>query len=456
MESVLFLSHPIFRSCSGRVLCGRWWEEVPVDVGRRTTGVGLTSPLVTSTPTRGEGSTLLRVVRGLRTKGRGVFTTGEVSLTTTGTSKLPPTIVGQLTFSRKGLTSDVDNVQRLVSLPSPMKGIALTHRLSRKLHLCHIAYPVNIVTVVFRTHPSTVVRVSSLTIGDKGYTVLGNKGRAGRAGHILFSVLRRTSASTGLPSRTLFRTRRRDRVSRLLAYHRSMSLVVPQNSGTFIRRVVDHAGVPIVKRTSNVYRVCISGSCSVTGTVPVIVSTGARCATTYGTTRALLIRQSVTGSFLPMLRGTAKRGCVHLHNAGRTKRVVPLSVVRSSSFHRRCLSLILTIGVISNIRRTVSRVGECNSRRASTVVARGVGATTQFVRLISSTNICRGTSAHFTSKFQCNFNTRINVSANGLRTENPIKLRKLLSCGCGLFNGNRVIRSCTYRGGSFRFGRLWL
>lgn len=96
------------------------------------------------------------------------------------------------------------------------------------------------------------------------------------------------------------------------------------------------------------------------------------------------------------------------------------------------------MGVMSDLSRTVTRVGGCGASRSRTVVAGGCSITREFLGRVSSTYICIGTSAHFSSKGRFNLNTRVKVDARGLRTENPVKLRTLADCGCVVCKGNRI------------------
>lgn len=96
------------------------------------------------------------------------------------------------------------------------------------------------------------------------------------------------------------------------------------------------------------------------------------------------------------------------------------------------------MGVMSGVSRTVRRVCGCKANRDRYVIARGSRTTGRFVSEISTTTICHGTDAHFASNNRFNFKTRVNVSARGLRTENPLNLPRLASFGCRVFKGNRV------------------
>lgn len=96
------------------------------------------------------------------------------------------------------------------------------------------------------------------------------------------------------------------------------------------------------------------------------------------------------------------------------------------------------MGMISSIRRTVTRVGGCGAGRSRTVVAGSCARTRGFLSRMSTTTICIGTSAEFASKGRFKFNTRVKVDARGLRTENPVKLLTLAAAGCVVCNGKRM------------------
>lgn len=211
----------------------------------------------------------------------------------------------------------------MTGLPSLIKTIRVRHRLSTKLILGHITYPLKILKIVFRSHPSTIVRVSSLTIGSNGKMVLGDNGRTMRSYQTLITTVGSKLTRTNFSPTTIRLLAAHRRARTVLTLSRCLSLVVPHKSGTFIRFIRGGAHVPILNRTSNVYRLCISHRTSVTGTAAVTMSTGTTCPSTYGTVRALLLRQSVTTRTLPILTRKLQRTKMRLQKSRTTHRVLP-------------------------------------------------------------------------------------------------------------------------------------
>lgn len=94
-----------------------------------------------------------------------------------------------------------------------------------------------------------------------------------------------------------------------------LSILVPHNSTHLVGTIIGGTGIPIVRAKTKGYRLCISGSTRFSVTRGVIIGTGYRHPSIYGTTRGLLVRRSITRGFLPHITRTLRRQRIRLHNS---------------------------------------------------------------------------------------------------------------------------------------------
>ncbi len=404
-------------------------------------GTGTTSGGAPLAASRG-GGTLARVTGTLVSGTSSVLTTGGVSVR--GTIKgVDSAVLSHLVLGTSHVDDVTGNVLRIHSLPSGINGVLDARGLRGNLAVGGITIPFNIITVVCRDQPGIASSTTTLDFGDKGIYILENNGRTfGSTGTVIFtlgSTLGRYKVYRSCMG--LVRSAAHRDTGRLVATINCISVLVPHNNGNLVRTYIRGTGIPYVRAKANVYRVFISGATSVGVTLGVVSGTGADHPSMYGTTRILLMSGNVTSRFLPGLCRVFGNE-MRLHNSSTMYSVVPMGGSSSSSFSARFLSCVVTIGVISNMERTVSRVTGRSARRDRDVVAGSGRGTSCFALYISSTTICIGTSAHFASNNRFKLNYRVKVSARGLRTEKPVKLDRVGACGCVVGKGNRIEWRC--------------
>lgn len=404
-------------------------------------GTLTTGSFLTAMAARRGGGTLLTVTTTLHTGDRAVVLRGGGSLRGNGTTNLGSNLLSELVLGRTEVGSVTLTTRGITSLPSPYNELLSRVGEPGNLSVGGVSIPVNIVNVVCRTHPGIAISTTKLYLGDSGTIVLHNNGRTVGSGVTLTSIVHATVRSynfSGGYVRLMASVSHRS-TGRVVAVGNCVSYLVPHNNGKLVEDIIHGSAIPIVRANSKGYRVCISRDTSVRVTTGVVFGTGARHVNIYGTYRDLIVRSNVVGGTLPTVGTELSAGGIRVHNSRHTVvttgNILPTD---SRSFTRRCLSCVVDIGAISDLSRTVERVGGCSAGRDRTVVARGGTGTSRFLTEVSSSSICIGTSAEFASNNRFNLDTRVNVSARGLRTENPVNLQRLAAAGCLVCNGNRI------------------
>lgn len=271
------------------------------------------------------------MTRRLGDGGSCVLHRGSGSVGTTRRGKLPGILLSELLLSPSEVSNVTGNIVRITSLPSPINGALSSVAEPGNLQIGGISIPLKIVTIVFRTHPGIASSTTSLYLGSNGYSILHNNGRTVRSGATVFGMVHTTLGGSPLPRsyvRFVASVSRRD-TGRLVAVGGCMSILVPHNDTELVNAIIGGSAIPIVRANINGYRVCISGSTSLSVTTSVVFGTGASHPSMYGTTRDLLVRGSITRGTLGLVGGQLSRGGIRLHNSGASGRVLP-SVGRTS------------------------------------------------------------------------------------------------------------------------------
>ena len=291
-----------------------------------------------------------------------------------------------------------------------------------------VRVPIGVIAILYEARPNVTADSASLCIKTSNAVILRGGKEALHSNEAIALALQAGGTRKGLPEHAiqLVTTTDRDAVRELVQLEGKVDLAIPRGGEGLIRTVTEQARVPVIKHYKGVCHVYVDESANPDMALAIIENAKCQRPGVCNAIEKVLVSEKIAGAFLPRMAEALKARKVELRGDAAACRIVSgMKTAMEEDWHAEYLDLILTVGVVADVRAAVDHINRYGSRHSDAIVAESEAAQKLFTQEVDSAAVYVNASTRFTDGGEFGMGAEIGISTDKLHARGPMGLEEL-------------------------------
>ena len=246
----------------------------------------------------------------------------------------------------------------------------------------------------------------------------------------LKELLSKAAVAAGMPDDTLQMIPITDRraIFALLKMAEYVDLAVARGGEEFIRTVVEHSRIPVIKHDKGLCHTYIDNEADLAMAAKVAFNAKVQRPSVCNAMETLLVHRNVAPSFLPAFCEQLKGACVEVRGCPETLGLVPWATAASDEdWDIEYLDLILSIKVVDDLDAALEHIARHSSKLSESIITTNYQKARRFLHEVDSAAVFVNASTRFTDGYEFGFGAELGISTQKLHARGPMGLASLTS-----------------------------
>jgi glutamate-5-semialdehyde dehydrogenase len=214
----------------------------------------------------------------------------------------------------------------------------------------------------------------------------------------------------------------------ILEMDRHVDLVVARGGEEFIRTVVEHSRIPVIKHDKGLCHTYIDNEVDLAMATKVAFNAKVQRPSVCNAMETLLVHREVAGRFLPEFCDQLKAAGVEVRGCARTLGFVPWAVAAiDEDWDSEYLDLILSIKLVDGLDDALDHIARHSSKLAESIITTNYQKARRFLHEVDSAAVFVNASTRLTDGHEFGFGAELGISTQKLHARGPMGLESLSS-----------------------------
>jgi glutamate-5-semialdehyde dehydrogenase len=338
---------------------------------------------------------------------------------------LSAAMLDRLTLSDARIGGITRSLAEIAALEDPVGEVIGTRRPGGFL-LEKVRTPIGVLVMIYESRPNVTVDTAALCLKSGNASILRGGSEARESSLALVRCIQAGLAEAGVDGNAVQYVDRPDyEVIDLLVSSRGLvDLVVPRGGEALIKRIVEHATVPVIKHYKGVCHLYVDDTADLEMAAEVAANSKMQRPGTCNALEKVLVHQAVAARFLPLMR--AKMPGVELRADERARALLPgAAAATEEDWYTEYLDLVLTVKVVSGLEEAAAHIEKYGSRHTDGICSRDAAAIERFVEMVDSAVVTVNASTRLNDGGVFGLGAELGISTDKLHARGPMGLREL-------------------------------
>ena len=349
----------------------------------------------------------------------------------------------RLTLGSAGIDKIVNSLQQVMTLPDPIGQIDNLLEMPSGIRVGQMTVPIGVIAIIYESRPNVTIEAASLCIKSGNAVILRGGSEAIETNKLLAECITQALGETNIPVKAvqLVETTDRAAVGRLLRLPLYIDLIIPRGGKGLVGLVSEEATIPVIKHLDGNCHLYVDEGADLESAVEVAVNSKTQRYGTCNTMETLLVAQSISHEFLPIVadelisRGVEMRGCRQSIEI-----VTKISLASESDWYEEYLAPILAVRVVAGITEAIKHINTYGSKHTDGIITRDHFRAMKFLKEVDSSSVMVNASTRFADGFEYGLGAEIGISTDKFHARGPVGAQGLTSKKYVVL-GNGEIRS---------------
>jgi glutamate-5-semialdehyde dehydrogenase len=337
-------------------------------------------------------------------------------------------MLDRLALSEKRLAEQVEAVERVRLLPTPIGQVEDEKTLPDGLKVARLRIPLGLIAFICEARPGAPVEAGALAL-KSGNGLLVKAGREmARTSAALAEIFARSLTGQGLDPRavTILPPLEREDLRELLTFSETIDLVIPRGGEGLIRFVSENSRIPVLKHFKGVCHLYVDRGADLEMAAELVVNGKTQRPSTCNSLEALLVHADEAGAFLPALGQRLAGLGVILKADPEAKKFLPQAeAAAEDDWGREFLDLILAVKVVPDYEAALAHIARHGSNHTEVIVTRDEARAGHFQRAVEAGCVMVNASPRLNDGGCLGLGAEIGISTTRLHAYGPMGLREL-------------------------------
>lgn len=340
----------------------------------------------------------------------------------------------RLKLTEQRISDIVNDLRKLVTLPSPL-GISLEKRdLDNGLNLEKITVPLGVVGIIYEARPNVTFDVFALCLKSGNACLLKGGSDAENSNKAIVKIIKEVLAEHQVnPSIIELLPSDRAATHEMLSAVGFVDIIIPRGSQNLINYVRDNSKVPVIETGAGIVHTYFDISGDLQKGANIVFNSKTRRVSVCNALDCLVVHQARLND-LPALTGKLAEKNVQLFADERAYNILQnhypsalLGQATEEHFGTEFLDYKLSIKTVDDIDEALDHIAHHSSKHSEAIIAEDEEALNTFLLQVDAAAVYANASTAFTDGGQFGLGAEIGISTQKLHARGPMALREMTS-----------------------------
>lgn len=384
---------------------------------------------------------LLRMADALESEETALLTLNAQDIQRAEAHQLSTAMIDRLRLTPRRLRDMARGLREIAALPDPVGEVTRMWKRPNGLEVGTMRVPLGVIAFIYESRPNVTADAAGLCLKSGNAVILRGGSEAIHSNLALSELLGKAAGNAGLPPDALQMIPITDRraIFELLKRDRWVDLVVARGGEEFIRTVVEHSRIPVIKHDKGLCHTYVDDEADLDMASRVAVNAKVQRPSVCNAMETLLVHRAVAERFLPQCCEQLRAAGVEIRGCPDTLAVVPWArPADAADWETEYLDLILSIKVVGGLDEALEHIARYSSKLAESILTANYHNARRFLQEVDSAAVFVNTSTRFTDGHEFGLGAELGISTQKLHVRGPMGLEALTSLKYIVFGDGQV------------------
>ena len=343
---------------------------------------------------------------------------------------LSSAMIDRLRLTPQRISDMARGLREIAALSDPIGEVTHMWRRPNGLDIGMMRVPLGVIAFIYESRPNVTADAAGLCLKSGNAVILRGGSEAIQSNLALSELLSKAAAAAGIPDAALQIIPMTDRraIFELLKMAQYVDLVVARGGEAFIRTVVEHSRIPVIKHDKGLCHTYIDREADLSMAARVAFNAKVQRPSVCNAMETLLVHRDVAKGFLPSFCDQLKAAGVEVRGCPETIGMVPWAVAASDEdWDTEYLDLILSVKIVGSLDVALEHIARHSSRLSESIITTNYQNARRFLHEVDSAAVFVNASTRFTDGHEFGFGAELGISTQKLHARGPMGLESLTS-----------------------------
>jgi glutamate-5-semialdehyde dehydrogenase len=343
---------------------------------------------------------------------------------------LSSAMIDRLRLTPQRIRDMARGLREIAALSDPIGEVTHMWRRPNGLEIGMMRVPLGVVAFIYESRPNVTADAAGLCLKSGNAVILRGGSEAIESNLALSELLSKAAAAAGIPDAALqiIPTTDRRAIFELLKMEQYVDLLVARGGEEFIRTVVEHSRIPVIKHDKGLCHTYIDREADLSMAARVAFNAKVQRPSVCNAMETLLVHRDVAKGFLPSFCDQLKAAGVEVRGCPETLGIVPWAIAASDEdWDTEYLDLILSVKLVGSLDAALEHIARHSSKLSESIITTNYQHARRFLHEVDSAAVFVNASTRFTDGHEFGFGAELGISTQKLHARGPMGLESLTS-----------------------------
>ena len=373
---------------------------------------------------------LLRMSENLMDDTELILAANQKDLTAAAGTGMTQAMLDRLALTPKRVTVMAQALRETAALPDPLGEILWEDTRPNGLQIHRVSVPLGVIALIFEARPNVVSDAAGICLRAGNACILRGGKEALQSNLSIARSLRRALKETGLPEDCvqLVNNTSRESADALMRLSDYVDVLIPRGGQELIRRVVEHASVPILETGEGVCHIYVDKDAEIGMAASIIYNAKVSRPSVCNACECMLIHRDIAEKALPEIAKRLLEAGVVIKGDTESRaidsRIIPAS---QEDWGREYLNLTIACRVVAGLDEAMNHIARFGTGHSEAIITDSADAAATFMRQVDAAALYHNASTRFTDGGEFGFGAEIGISTQKLHARGPLGIKALTS-----------------------------
>jgi glutamate-5-semialdehyde dehydrogenase len=342
-------------------------------------------------------------------------------------------LIDRLVLNDRRIDGMIAGINTVILQEDPIGRVRAGWTLPNGLLVEQVTVPLGIAAIIYESRPNVTVDAFCLAYKAGNAILLRGSSAALESNRVLVGAVKRGLASGGgIPEAVaLADSGNRDEVDAILAARGKIDVVLPRGGGELIRRVVEHARIPVIETGEGNCHIYVEPGADIQNAVDIIENAKLQKPGACNAVETLLVRRDAAPALMPSLAARLA-GKAELRCDAPSKAAIgipPPDLVFKDAvdedWETEFLDYILAVKTVDSLDEAVEHINRYGTRHSEAILTTDLRSAETFGRRVDAACVYINASTRFTDGGEFGFGAELGISTQKFHARGPMGLEAL-------------------------------
>jgi glutamate-5-semialdehyde dehydrogenase len=392
-------------------------------------------------PSGAKSDALRRMAAALEAEERALLTLNARDVARAQEQGLSSAMVDRLRLSPKRISEMAHGLREIAALADPIGEVTRMWRRPNGLDIGMMRVPLGVIVFIYESRPNVTADAAGLCLKSGNAVILRGGSEAIQSNIALSELLSKAAVAAGVPDDALQMIPFTDRsaIFEILKMEKFVDLVVARGGEEFIRTVVEHSRIPVIKHDKGLCHIYIDDEADLGMAAKVAFNAKVQRPSVCNALETLLVHRAVADRFLPSFCDQLKAAGVEVRGCAETCRFVPWAVAANvADWDTEYLDLVLAVKVVGSLEEALDHIARHSSKLSESIITANYQKARRFLHEVDSAAVFVNASTRLTDGNEFGFGAELGISTQKLHARGPMGLESLTSLKYIVFGDGQI------------------